>query len=65
MAVACDCIVIGTLSMGAEGPVGPRLALKGIGGLWGTDAPVMPAVTLANSNANTPSMMMIGHRPER
>jgi choline dehydrogenase len=52
---------VGTLRMGADAgaPVTPRLALRGIEGLWVADASVMPAVTSANTNA--PSMM-IGYR---
>jgi len=51
---------VGTLRMGVgDAPVSPRLAVKGVEGLWVADASVMPAVTSANTNA--PSMM-IGHR---
>ncbi len=50
---------VGTLSMGADGPVDAGLALKGAKGLWVADASVMPQVTSANTNA--PSMM-IGYR---
>ncbi|MDG4649670.1 GMC family oxidoreductase N-terminal domain-containing protein [Roseibacterium sp. SDUM158017] len=46
----------GTLSMGAEGPVGARLSVKGARGLWAADASVMPMLTSANTNA--PSMMI-------
>lgn len=51
---------VGTLRMGeGSAPVTPRLAVRGLRGLWVADASVMPAVTSANTNA--PSMM-IGHR---
>ncbi len=52
---------VGTLRMGADAaaPVDPRLAFRGMDGLWVADASVMPAITSANTNA--PSMM-IGHR---
>lgn len=55
---------VGTLRMGADAgtPVTPRLAIRGVEGLWVADASVMPAVTSANTNA--PSMM-IGHRAGR
>ena len=51
---------VGTLRMGAgEAPVTPRLAVRGVEGLWVADASIMPQVTSANTNA--PSMM-IGYR---
>ncbi len=51
---------VGTLRMGrGNTPVDHRLAVRGVEGLWVSDASVMPAVTSANTNA--PSMM-IGYR---
>jgi choline dehydrogenase len=51
---------VGTLRMGdGQTPVDPRLAVRGVRGLWVADASIMPAVTSANTNA--PSMM-IGYR---
>ncbi|QPC95521.1 GMC family oxidoreductase [Mesorhizobium sp. INR15] len=51
---------VGTLRMGeGPAPVTPRLAMKGVSGLWVADASVMPQLTSANTNA--PSIM-IGHR---
>ena len=51
---------VGTLRMGTgTAPVTPRLAVRGVQGLWVADASIMPSVTSANTNA--PSMM-IGYR---
>ena len=52
---------VGTLAMGegAEAPVTPTCAVKGVDGLWVADASLMPSITSANTNA--PSMM-IGYR---
>ena len=48
---------VGTLRMGeGAAPVSPRLAVKGVRGLWVADASVMPNITSANTNA--PSMMI-------
>lgn len=48
---------VGTMRMGKnDAPVSPRLAVRGVRGLWVADASVMPSVTSANTNA--PSMMI-------
>lgn len=48
---------VGTIAMG--GPLTPRLAVKGMAGLWVADASIMPQITSANTNA---TCIMIGHR---
>lgn len=50
---------VGTLRMGDDGPVTPRLAVKGVRGLFVADASVVPSITSANTNAPA---IMIGHR---
>jgi choline dehydrogenase-like flavoprotein len=51
---------VGTLRMGgADAPVTPELALRGVDGLWVADASVIPSIP--SSNTNAPSIM-IGHR---
>ncbi|MEM9580519.1 MAG: GMC family oxidoreductase N-terminal domain-containing protein [Pseudomonadota bacterium] len=47
---------VGTIAMGADGPLDSQLRLRGVRGLFVADASVMPRITSANTNA--PSMMI-------